>query len=47
MSGTEIQKCPCGRSPLGKCIGLHKLTEEDYRAWLVSQMGPTNAEGEE
>lgn len=22
--------CGCGRSPTGKCIGWHDLTEEDY-----------------
>lgn len=22
--------CGCGRSPTGKCIGWHSLTEEDY-----------------
>lgn len=22
--------CGCGRSPTGKCIGWHKLTEEQY-----------------
>ena len=23
--------CTCGRSPTGKCIGWHKLTEEEYK----------------
>ncbi len=23
--------CGCGRSPTGKCIGWHGLTEEDYQ----------------
>jgi len=23
--------CGCGRSPTGKCIGCHALTEEDYK----------------
>jgi hypothetical protein len=22
--------CSCGRSPTGRCIGWHKLTEEEY-----------------
>ena len=22
--------CGCGRSPTGKCIGWHKLSEEEY-----------------
>lgn len=39
--------CPCGRSPLGKCIGLHKLTEIEYKEWLQKQLGPTGSEGEE
>lgn len=40
-------ECPCKRSPLGKCIGLHKLTEEEFKQWLVSQLGPTGSEGDE
>ena len=23
--------CTCGRSPTGKCVGWHKLSEEDYQ----------------
>lgn len=26
--------CGCGRSPTGKCIGWHKLTEEQYKKKL-------------
>lgn len=26
--------CGCGRSPTGKCIGWHKLTNEQYSAKL-------------
>ena len=26
----EKYPCSCGRSPTGKCIGWHKLTEEEY-----------------
>ena len=26
----EFGKCGCGRSPNGKCIGWHGLTEEGY-----------------
>jgi hypothetical protein len=26
----EFGKCGCGRSPNGKCIGWHGLSEEDY-----------------
>jgi hypothetical protein len=24
-------QCGCGRSPIGKCIGWHALTEEQYK----------------
>ncbi len=26
----EFGKCGCGRSPTGKCIGLHSLTEQQW-----------------
>ena len=26
----EFGKCGCGRSPTGKCIGWHGLTEDEY-----------------
>jgi len=26
----QFGKCGCGRSPTGKCIGWHGLTEEGY-----------------
>ena len=26
--------CGCGRSPTGKCIGWHALSEEDYKKKL-------------
>jgi hypothetical protein len=28
----EFGKCGCGRSPTGKCIGLHTLTEDEWTA---------------
>ena len=28
------QECPCGRSPTGKCIGWHGLTESEYKVKL-------------
>jgi hypothetical protein len=31
----EIGKCGCGRSPTGKCIGWHGLTESDYQTKLT------------
>ncbi|MEC7190330.1 MAG: hypothetical protein VXW18_04460 [Pseudomonadota bacterium] len=27
---SEANTCGCGRSPTGKCIGWHNLTEEQY-----------------
>ena len=27
---SKIGQCGCGRSPTGKCIGWHGLTEEEY-----------------
>ena len=30
----EIGKCGCGRSPTGKCIGWHGLTEEEFKEKL-------------
>lgn len=30
----EFGSCGCGRSPTGKCIGWHGLTEEQYQAAL-------------
>jgi hypothetical protein len=44
---TEKISCECGRSPLGRCIGLHKLTEDEFNEWLKAQHGPTGSEGEE
>ena len=33
--------CTCGRSPTGKCVGWHNLSEEDYQnkniAWELKQ----------
>lgn len=31
----DIGRCGCGRSPTGKCIGWHGLTEDDYRIKLA------------
>jgi hypothetical protein len=37
----EFGKCGCGRSPTGKCIGWHGLTEEQYKekkgAWELEE----------
>jgi hypothetical protein len=34
-SNDEIGKCGCGRSPTGKCIGWHSLSEEDFELRLA------------
>ena len=38
----EFGKCGCGRSPTGKCIGWHGLTEEMYvhqkMLWLEEEL---------
>jgi hypothetical protein len=31
----DFGACGCGRSPNGKCIGWHSLTEEQYQAELI------------
>lgn len=33
-NGEDFGACGCGRSPNGKCIGWHGLTEEQYQAAL-------------
>jgi hypothetical protein len=42
----EFGKCGCGRSPTGKCIGWHGLTEEIYRhkkmLWMEEQLRNDN-----
>jgi hypothetical protein len=38
----EFGKCGCGRSPTGKCIGWHGLTEEEFRhkqmLWMEDEL---------
>jgi len=34
----EFGKCGCGRSPTGKCIGWHGLTENMYKHQLMLWM---------
>lgn len=29
---TEPTKCGCGRSPTGYCVGLHKLSDEEWKS---------------
>ena len=28
----EIGRCGCGRSPTGKCVGFHALSEDEWTA---------------
>jgi len=30
----DFGRCGCGRSPTGKCVGWHGLTEEQYQKAL-------------
>ena len=34
----EVGLCGCGRSPTGKCIGWHALSETEYQSKLESYM---------
>ena len=34
----EFGKCGCGRSPTGKCIGWHGLSESQFQSKLVEYM---------
>ena len=34
----DIGKCGCGRSPTGRCIGWHGLTEDMYKHQLMLYM---------
>tara|TARA_A100001011_G_scaffold95104_1_gene99964 strand:+ start:2496 stop:2633 length:138 start_codon:yes stop_codon:yes gene_type:complete len=31
----EKNNCGCGRSPTGKCIGWHNLTDQEYKQKLA------------
>ena len=42
----EIGKCGCGRSPSGKCIGWHALSESDFQAKLASYVAEQDAKDE-
>ena len=44
----EFGKCGCGRSPTGKCIGWHGLTEEQYQERLEKyQTGQQDLSGKD
>jgi len=33
-ASADVGKCGCGRSPTGKCIGWHGLTEDEFKKKL-------------
>jgi hypothetical protein len=35
MNDNNENKCGCGRSPTGKCMGWHALSEEKYKEKLA------------
>ena len=37
-------ECGCGRSPTGKCIGWHKLSEEEYSFKIARELMPLSEE---
>ena len=37
--------CGCGRSPTGKCIGWHALSEEDYKKKLKEYVARNKDKG--
>jgi hypothetical protein len=34
LEESKTNTCGCGRSPTGKCIGWHSLSEEEYKIKL-------------
>jgi hypothetical protein len=44
----EVGKCGCGRSPTGKCIGWHGLSEDVFKDRLEKyQTGKVDLSGKE
>jgi hypothetical protein len=35
---SKVGQCGCGRSPTGKCIGWHGLSESDFQSKLASYL---------
>jgi hypothetical protein len=45
---SKIGQCGCGRSPTGKCIGWHGLTEDEFNDRLEKyQTGKVDLSGKE
>jgi len=42
MTQTNKNRCSCGRSPTGYCVGLHSMTNEQYKAHLDVQQKQLN-----
>jgi hypothetical protein len=43
----EFGSCGCGRSPTGKCIGWHRLSEEEFREQLAIYEDKLNTRNQE
>jgi len=39
-----VGQCGCGRSPTGKCMGWHALSESEYQSKLESYMADQELE---
>ena len=39
-----VGQCGCGRSPTGKCMGWHALTESEYQSKLESYLADKELE---
>ena len=42
MEQAKQIKCGCGRSPSGYCVGLHSMTNEQYKVYLEQQQKSLN-----
>jgi len=43
----EFGKCGCGRSPTGKCIGWHGLSESEFQSKLANFMADEQTASEQ
>jgi hypothetical protein len=43
----EIGKCGCGRSPTGKCIGWHGLSESQFQSKLAEYIAEEQSKEDE
>ena len=39
-----VGQCGCGRSPTGKCVGWHALSESEYQSKLESYLADKELE---